>query len=363
MRLKSPPITRRATGVFNGVISGVDVVGLCPLGGAGIVVFNAANTFNDSAVQAGGNGPAGYSLLLSGGNVGLGIDSVSIVSPPAVDSGPVGTGILGLSVGEGGNDSLFASGGTHTVGNAIAYTSTTNSYTLSFNGSNNLTLSGTFALSTGSDSFGTNRVWDVGNTAWTTLSGAITDAGLGSGVTKTGSGVLYLNGVNTYAGSTTVSVGLLAGTGTIAGPVVVQTNGVIGGGSGPAIGTLNLSSNLTLDGNVFIRVNKSLSPAQSNDIVSVTGALSNIGTGTTSRRSRAWAASASPMARRTWWWRFRSGIAISRVNGNTRREGKICPAHSVGTTPRRLAFNSTRNFLTLTRSACALRICTSGSRS
>lgn len=264
--------------VFNGVISGVG--GRVVPRGAGIVVFNAANTFNDSAVQAGGNGPAGYSLLLSGGNVGLGIDSVSIVSPPAVDSGPIGTGILGLSVGEGGNDSLFASGGAHTVGNAIAYTSTTNSYTLSFNGSNNLTLSGTFALSTGSDSFGTNRVWDVGNTAWTTLSGVITDAGLGSGVTKTGSGVLYLNGVNTYTGSTTISVGLLAGTGTIAGPVVVQTNGVIGGGSGPAIGTLDLSSSLTLDGNVFIRVNKSLSPAQSNDMVSVSGALSNIGTGT-----------------------------------------------------------------------------------
>jgi autotransporter-associated beta strand protein len=92
--------------------------------------------------------------------------------------------------------------------------------------------------------------------------------------------VLYLNGANTYTGPTTVSVGVLAGTGSIAGPVTVQTNGSIGGGSGPAIGTLTIGNNLTLDGNVFIRVNKSLYPAQSNDMVSVSGALANIGTGT-----------------------------------------------------------------------------------
>ena len=272
------PYNTNGAQVFNGVISGSG--GRIVPRSTGIVTFNAANTFNDNNVQAGGNGPSGFSVLLSGGNVGLGIDSVSVVNPPAVDSGPVGTGILGISVGEGGNDSLFASGGAHTVGNAIAYTSTTNSYTLLFNGSNNLTLSGTFALSTGSDAFGTNRTWQVNNTACTTLAGAITDAGLGSGVTKTGNGFLYLNGANTYTGPTAVNAGLLAGTGTIVGPVLVQTNGSIGGGSGTAIGTLTISSNLTLNGNVFVRVNKSLYPAQSNDVVSVSGTLANIGTGT-----------------------------------------------------------------------------------
>ena len=73
---------------------------------------------------------------------------------------------------------------------------------------------------------------------------------------------------------------MLAGTGTIVGPVDVETNGSIGGGSAAAIGTLTINNSLNLNGTVFVRVNKSLSPAQSNDVVNVSGALTSTGIGT-----------------------------------------------------------------------------------
>jgi hypothetical protein len=98
------------------------------------------------------------------------------------------------------------------------------------------------------------------------------------GVIKLGTGAVYLNAINTYTISTTNSAGLLAGSGTINSPLVEGTNGVMGGGSADAIGTLTVNGNTTLAGGVFIRLNKAL--AQSNDVIAVTGILTNIGTGT-----------------------------------------------------------------------------------
>jgi len=47
---------------------------------------------------------------------------------------------------------------------------------------------------------------------------------------------------------------------------------------GASVGTLTLNSNLTLAGNLFIELDKSLTP--SNDVVTVAGTLTNAGTGT-----------------------------------------------------------------------------------
>jgi len=260
--------------IFNGLISGT--AGRIVARDAGSVIFNQTNTFNDSGVSA----PTGVSLLLSSGNVGLGADSVAS-SPPTIDASPVGTGIIAINTGvEGGNCSLFASGGAHTVANPMLYTSATNTVTLSLAGNNSLTLAGSFQLSLTSDANGTNRTIDVNNTAPTTLSGVISDNGLGSGLIKSGNGALYLNATNTYTGITTNAAGLLAGSGVITGPLVVNANASLGGGGAAAIGTLTISNNLNLSGNVFIRVNKSLAPAQSNDLIAVTGTLNNLGSGT-----------------------------------------------------------------------------------
>lgn len=266
--------------VYNGVISGTQ--GHLLPRGAGNVILNNTNTFIDNT---GITIPAGYSTFVSSGNVGIGADSVSS-SPPTIDASPLGIGLVGINVGnEGGNCTFFANGGPHTVANQFQFTttnliSTTNTVTVTFGGANDLTLSGEFDLALPADTSGTNRTFDVTNTGATTLSGVVSDNGHSCGIIKTGSGAFYLNGADTYTGLTTNSAGLLAGSGSIAGPVNVGTGGSLGGGPAHAIGTLTINNNLTLNGSVFVRVDKDVSPAQSNDMISVTGTLSSSGSGT-----------------------------------------------------------------------------------
>jgi autotransporter-associated beta strand protein len=264
--------------IYNGVISGT-FGHIVPRGG-GNIILNNTNTFNDA--NGSFTGVSGYSIFLSSGNVGFGADSIS-TTPGTIDASPAGTGKIGINVGaESGTDTLFANNGAHTIGNQMSFTSTTNTVTLILGGSNDLTFSGEFDLALSSvDTVGTNRTLQVTNTAATIFSGIITDQGIPSGITKTGNGALYLNAVNAYAGTNFVTAGRLAGSGTIVSPVVVQTNGAIGGGPSTGIGTLTISSDLSFDsGNAFIRVNKALSPGQSNDLVSVSGTLSHTGSGT-----------------------------------------------------------------------------------
>ena len=276
--------------VFNGVISGNG--GRFVPRGAGNLILNGANTFDDSGITS----PSGYSLLMNTGNAGFGADSVSS-SPPTIDSSPAGKGNIGISVGpgtEGGDCSFFAYGGAHTVGNPIIYTSATNTVTVSITGSNNLTFSGAITLS-GADSTGnTNRQFSVGNTGLTTFSGVVGDATLVCGLSKGDTGTLVLSAVNTYTGPTTITGGKLwvngsitsavtatngqlGGTGTITGAVDVNTGGTLAPGTA-AIGTLTVSGNLSLSAKALFKLNKSL--AQSNDICSVSGTLTHSGTGT-----------------------------------------------------------------------------------
>ena len=100
----------------------------------------------------------------------------------------------------------------------------------------------------------------------------------GGGLTKLGTGALFLNGASTYSGLTVVSNGVLGGSGSIAGSVNVGPAGTLA--PGVRVGTLTINGNLTLNGNLAIEVNKSL--AQSNDVTKVMGTLTNAGTGTVS---------------------------------------------------------------------------------
>ena len=107
------------------------------------------------------------------------------------------------------------------------------------------------------------------------FNGAISGTGQ---FTKVGAGTVYLNAANTYSGPTTNSAGILAGSGSVGGPLFVASGATLGGGSADAIGTFTVNGNINLNGNVLVRVNKSLT--QPNDKISGAGIITNGGTGT-----------------------------------------------------------------------------------
>ena len=237
-----------STQTFSGVISGAGI--FARNAGGGTTILSGANTYSGGT-------------WLPNGSLGIGVDSVS-TTPPTVDSGALGTGTLVID-SVGASPRIFASGGAHSVDNVINYTNATGS-PLFIIGANDLTFKGTVDL------FGTNHTLQVDNTGKTTFAGDISNGGL----IKTGNGALYLNGNNTYANPTIVSNGTLGGIGTLSGPVIVAAGATLAPGN--SVGTLTINSDLTINGNLAIEVNKSLSP--SNDVVTVSGVLTNGGTGT-----------------------------------------------------------------------------------
>ena len=86
------------------------------------------------------------------------------------------------------------------------------------------------------------------------------------GLVKQGTGTVYLDGQNTYTGTTVVTNGTLAGVGSITGPVFVGPAGNLSAGDAGGLGVLTLlSAPLTLHGNVTLRITKnSGSPASDN---------------------------------------------------------------------------------------------------
>ncbi len=262
---------------------------VAPYNSAGSQTYNGVISGNGGLVQRGSqstvlNGQNTYAggTFATAGGIAFGVDTIP--TSGTVVSGPIGVGPLFVVPEQGsanGSGTIQANGGARTIANLIEYPSATNNQTLVIGGTNNLNLTGAMALQ-GQDGLGTpvNRTIQANNTGFSTFSGVISDGGLGFGITKTGANALYLNAANTYTGPTTNTAGVLAGSGTIAGSVFVQTNSSIGGGSGASMGTLNIggSLNFALGGGGFFRLNKGGSPAS--DKVSVTGSINNLSLGT-----------------------------------------------------------------------------------
>ncbi|HZI33173.1 MAG TPA: hypothetical protein VFF11_12595, partial [Candidatus Binatia bacterium] len=100
----------------------------------------------------------------------------------------------------------------------------------------------------------------------------------GGALNQIGAGTVYIaSDASSLYGAVTVSAGGLGGSTTFGGPVNILPGGSLAPGMPSAIGTLTLNSDLTIGGNVAVKLNKSLS--QSNDLVTVYGALSNTNNG------------------------------------------------------------------------------------
>jgi fibronectin-binding autotransporter adhesin len=212
--------------------------GITKTNSTGLLTFSGNNTTYSGTVTN------------SGGMIAVGSDTA------------LGTGALILN-GNAGIQS--ANSATRTLANAFGSFAGTNA-TYSFGaasgpGTGNLIFSNVSTASLGS---AVVRTFQVNNT--TTFEGGF--SGAGSGITKTGSGTMVMNGVSSYTGATTVNAGTLLVNGSLnsASAVSVGTAGTLGGGG--AVG-----GNTTIGG--------ILAPGSSTESLAFGGNLTLLGTANT----------------------------------------------------------------------------------
>jgi autotransporter-associated beta strand protein len=157
------------------------------------------------------------------------------------------------------NSSLFgsfaSSGATAVVSGNVSLSSNTRISTWGSDGVTGSKLSLTGPINLGSNVLtfgqvvtGTTVRSVTAPTTWIEVGGAISGAG---SVIVDGTATVYLNGANTYSGTTTVQSGVLGGNGTIAGAVTVQSGAFLTPGSAAnttgalGVGSLQLDSGAT----------------------------------------------------------------------------------------------------------------------
>ena len=144
--------------------------------------------------------------------------------------------------------------------------------------SGTLTLSGGTLLASSGFALSASRPISVGTGTISVANGNLIYGGALAGsatgsLTKIGAGSLQLDGAETFAGTTTVNAGAVSGTGTLAGPLVVNGPGQVAPGDNSSgyfggAGTLTVPS-ATLNGGAVLDVDL----GASSDLLKVTGAL------------------------------------------------------------------------------------------
>jgi autotransporter-associated beta strand protein len=220
--------------VFN---TGLGSATLGALTGSGSVVLTGYDEVNhqygaDSiALTVGGNNATTtYSGGISGGG----------------SLAKTGAGVLYLTGTSSYSGGTTVNGGTLNVnsdsalGYGFSVMTFTNNSTLQF-GANNIVLSGGRSIVVNS---GVTATFDTAGNA-VTIQGPISDATSGGGLTKTGAGVLSLNGGNSYTGNTTINAGTLLVNGNAGGSL--GTTNVSAGSNGvlAAAGYTNIGGNVT----------------------------------------------------------------------------------------------------------------------
>jgi autotransporter-associated beta strand protein len=256
---------------------------------AGIVTARVSTSLGGGTAQLNGgdlqltygNDFAGTAMTLAGGTLYGGQfgnnsydGTVSLTADSDIEVGASDTFTLNSAAGlnaHTNNFSVNSSGGSGTL--ILAGTNNTWKSLAVYGGTLQIGTGGTGTFGAGTISGSGSITFDLAGNL--TVTNPITLTG---NISQNGAGILNLAGdLTQYYGETMVAAGELDGTNTYNGEVSILAGGTLAVGTPLQIGTLTIDNNLTLGGNLVVKVNKSLAP--SNDLVTVTGSLSNTNNG------------------------------------------------------------------------------------